>query len=117
MISACVSCISSLSSSSLGLFLFMLTCSMMRFLSLLLLGLCPCGVSVVMWYVCEVVMVPYVVLFSIWQITTLSFPQCSLYQIGSVKVCFQHFIYIYIYMVVVGEYFDFSLLCMLYNAT
>ena len=28
---------------------FMLTCSMMRFLSLLLLGLCPCGVSVVMW--------------------------------------------------------------------
>ena len=28
---------------------FMLACSMMRFLSLLLLGLCPCGVSVVMW--------------------------------------------------------------------
>ena len=27
----------------------MLTCSMMRFLSLLLLGLCPCVVSVVMW--------------------------------------------------------------------
>ena len=31
------------------LILLMLTCSMMRFLSLLLLGLCPCGVSVVMW--------------------------------------------------------------------
>ena len=30
--------------------LFMLTCSMMRFLSFLLLGLCPCGVSVVMWW-------------------------------------------------------------------
>ena len=28
---------------------FMLTCSMMRFLSLLLLGLCPSVVSVVMW--------------------------------------------------------------------
>ena len=28
---------------------FMLTCSMMRFPSLLLLGLCPCGASVVMW--------------------------------------------------------------------
>ena len=27
---------------------FMLTCSMMRFISLLLLGMCPCGVSVVM---------------------------------------------------------------------
>ena len=33
---------------------------MMRFLSLLLLGLCPCVVSVVMWSVCEVVVVPYV---------------------------------------------------------
>ena len=41
--------ISSLSSSSLFLIPFiMLTCSMMRFLLLLLLGLCPCGVSVVM---------------------------------------------------------------------
>ena len=39
---------------------FMLTGSMMRFLSLLLLGLCPCVMSVVMWYVCEVVLVPYV---------------------------------------------------------
>ena len=28
---------------------FMLTCSMMRFLSLLLLGMCPCDVSVVKW--------------------------------------------------------------------
>ena len=28
---------------------FMLTCSMMRFLSLLLLGMCPCVVSMVMW--------------------------------------------------------------------
>ena len=28
---------------------FMLTCSMMRLLSLLLLGMCPRGVSVVMW--------------------------------------------------------------------
>ena len=28
---------------------FMLTCSVMRFLSLLLLGMCPCGVCVVMW--------------------------------------------------------------------
>ena len=40
---------SSLSSSSLFLILFMLTCSMMRFLSLLLLGLCPCVVSVVVF--------------------------------------------------------------------
>ena len=45
---------------------FMLTCSMMIFLSLLLLGLCPCVVSVVMWscgrlwFVCEFVVVPYV---------------------------------------------------------
>ena len=41
---------------------FMLTCSMMRFLTLLLLGLCPCVVSVVMWssLVCEVVVVPHV---------------------------------------------------------
>ena len=39
----------------------MLTCSMMRFLSLLLLGICPYGVPVVMWSsVCEVVVVPYV---------------------------------------------------------
>ena len=38
----------------------MLTCSMMRFLSLLLLGLCPCVVSIVMWSVCEAVVVPYV---------------------------------------------------------
>ena len=36
---------------------FMLTCSMMRFLSLLLLGLCACSP----WSVCEVVMIPYVV--------------------------------------------------------
>ena len=36
----------------------MLTCSMMRFLSLLLLGLC-CVSSP--WSVCEVVVVPYVV--------------------------------------------------------
>ena len=28
---------------------FMLTCSIMRFLSLLLLGLCVCVVSVVLW--------------------------------------------------------------------
>ena len=28
---------------------FMLTCSMMRFISLLLLGMCPCVVSVVTW--------------------------------------------------------------------
>ena len=36
---------------------FRLTCSMMRFLSLLLLGMCACSpVSV-----CEVVVVPYVV--------------------------------------------------------
>ena len=44
----------------------MLTCRMMRFIALLLLGLCPCVVSVVMWScgrlwcVCEVVVVPYV---------------------------------------------------------
>ena len=41
--------ISSLSSSSLFLSPFMLTCSMMRFLSLLLLGLCFCVVLVVLW--------------------------------------------------------------------
>ena len=34
---------------SLFLSLFMLTCSMMRFLSLLLLGLCACVVFVVLW--------------------------------------------------------------------
>ena len=36
---------------------------MMRFLSLLLLGLCPCGVSAVMWsslVFCEVVVEPFV---------------------------------------------------------
>ena len=41
----------------------MLTCSMMGFLSLLLLGMCPCIVFVVMWSslsVGEGVMVPYV---------------------------------------------------------
>ena len=32
----------------------------MRFLSLLLLGLCACLVSVVIWSVCEVVLVHYV---------------------------------------------------------
>ena len=48
MISARVSRISSLRSSSLFLIPFMLTCSMMRFFSLLLLDLCPCVVSVVM---------------------------------------------------------------------
>ena len=37
------------SSSSLFLSPFMLTCSMMRFLSLLLLGLCVCVVLVVLW--------------------------------------------------------------------
>ena len=42
----------------------MLTCGMIRFLSLLLLGLCVCVVLVVLWWswsVCEVVIVPYVV--------------------------------------------------------
>ena len=43
--------------------LSMVSCSM-RFLSVLLLGLCPCVVSVVkcgrLWSVCEVVVVPYV---------------------------------------------------------
>ena len=41
----------------------MLTCSMMKFIPLLLLGLCACDVSVVMWsslVVYEVVVVPYV---------------------------------------------------------
>ena len=39
----------------------MLTCSMMRYLSLLLLGICPCGVSVDMWSsVSEVVVLPCV---------------------------------------------------------
>ena len=34
---------------------------MVRFLSLLLLGLCPCVVSVVIfWFVCEIVVLPYV---------------------------------------------------------
>ena len=49
MMSACVSRISSLSFSSLFLIPFMLACSMMRFISLLLLGLCPCVVSVVVF--------------------------------------------------------------------
>ena len=39
---------------------FMLTWSMMRVISLLLLGPCPCVVSIVVWSVCEVVMEPYV---------------------------------------------------------
>ena len=40
----------------------MLTCSMERFLSILLLGVWPCGVTVVgcLWSVCGVVVVPYV---------------------------------------------------------
>ena len=39
----------------------MLTCNMIIFISLLLLGLCPCVVSVAMCLssVCEVVVVPY----------------------------------------------------------
>ena len=39
----------------------MLTCSMMIFVSILLLGLCPCIVSVVLclWSVCEVVVEPH----------------------------------------------------------
>ena len=41
--------ISNLSSSSLFLSLCLLTCSMMRFLSLLLLGMCVCVVLVVLW--------------------------------------------------------------------
>ena len=50
-----------ISSSSLFLIPFMLTCSMMRFLSLLLLGRCVlCGVFS-SWSVCKVVVVPYVV--------------------------------------------------------
>ena len=40
--------ICSLSSLSLFLIPFMLTCSMMRILLILLLGLCPCVVSVIM---------------------------------------------------------------------
>ena len=58
--SACVSQISSLSSSSLFLIPFMLTFSIMRFLSLLLLGLCPCVVSVVVFCLSEFVVIPYV---------------------------------------------------------
>ena len=44
----------------------MFTCNMIIFLSLFLLGMCPCVVSVAMWpcgclcVVCEVFMVPYV---------------------------------------------------------
>ena len=49
MISPCLSWISSLSSSSLFLSPFMLICSMMRFLSLLLLGMCACVVFEVLW--------------------------------------------------------------------
>ena len=52
-----------MSSSSLFLIPFMLTCSEVRFLLPLLLGLCPCVVSVVsgrLWSVFEVVEVPYV---------------------------------------------------------
>ena len=60
MISACVPWISrNLRSSSLFFILFMMTCSMMRFLSLLLLGLCVCVVYVVLWSVCKVVLVQY----------------------------------------------------------
>ena len=47
MIYACVSWISSLSSSSLFFIPFMLTSSMMTFLTLLLLWMCACVVSVV----------------------------------------------------------------------
>ena len=49
MISACVSCISGVSSSSLFLIPFMLTNSMMRFLSRLLLSMCAYVVSVFLW--------------------------------------------------------------------
>ena len=61
MISACVSLISSLRSSSLFLTPFMLTCLMMRFISLLLLSMCPCVVSCDrLWSVCKFVVVHYV---------------------------------------------------------
>ena len=46
---SCMCVISSLSSSSLFYRPFILTCSMMRFLSLLLLGLCACLVLIVLW--------------------------------------------------------------------
>ena len=59
MISACVSRISSLSSSSLFLITFMLTCSMMRFLTFTAGYVCLCGISSP-WSVCEIVVVPYV---------------------------------------------------------
>ena len=49
MISACVLWISSLNSSSLFLIPFMLTWSIKRLLSLLLLGVCDCVVCVVIW--------------------------------------------------------------------
>ena len=45
----CMCVVNKQSSSSLLLSLFMLTCSMMRFISLLLLGLCVCVVLVVLW--------------------------------------------------------------------
>ena len=58
--------INSMNSLSLFLNLFMLICNMIRLPSFLLLGMCPCVVSVVMrscgrtWSVYEVVWIPYV---------------------------------------------------------
>ena len=55
--------VSSLSSSSLLLIPFILTRNIIKFILLLLLGLCPSVVSAVvwsLWSVCEVVVVPYV---------------------------------------------------------
>ena len=67
----------------------MLTCSMMRFLSLLLLGLCPCGVSVVIWAVCEIVVVPYmdtVVAVTVMRVLLFVLRVCMLRECAGARV-------------------------------
>ena len=73
----------------------MLTCSMMRFLSHLLLGMCACVVFVVMWScghpwsVCEVVFVPYVdmvVAVTVMHVLLFVFHVCMLRECEGARV-------------------------------
>ena len=70
----------------------MLTCSMIKFISLLLLGLCACVVSMScgrIWYVCKVVLAPYadaVVAVTVMRVLLFVLHVCML-MIGRVRGC------------------------------
>ena len=64
---------SSLGSSSLFLIPFMLTCSMMMFLSLFQLGLGHCGVSVVMWSLRLSLRLSWYAMWMLWLLCVLLF--------------------------------------------